>query len=168
MSVDVSAWKHFTLEELRCKSGEDIPPELLPNTDRLVRGVLDPVRERYGLRLNTNCGYRSPAYNAKLYAQSEAEARAAGRVHGGVAKDSAHILAAAWDGHPDDIKMLPTLYNLVLAMYRAGDLPELGGIGLYPGWIHLDVRKAPDGHLRKWLGTGVASEPPLTNVWMPR
>ena len=36
--------------------------------------------------------------------------------------------------------------------FADGELPELGGLGLYEGRVHVDVFRAADGHLREWRG----------------
>ena len=62
--------KHFTLAEF-VKSGtadrlgisNRLPRELLPNVQRLVGQVLDPLREWYGHPIRINSGYRCPALN---------------------------------------------------------------------------------------------------------
>ena len=43
-------------------------------------------------------------------------------------------------------------YALIEAAWERGELPELGGIGLYvkKNFIHIDTHHAADGHLRKW------------------
>jgi uncharacterized protein YcbK (DUF882 family) len=46
------------------------------------------------------------------------------------------------------------MFNLVLALYQRGLLPYLGGVGLYPNFIHVDVRpQEPAGHLAIWGGS---------------
>ena len=42
------------------------------------------------------------------------------------------------------------VYNGVVKAWHDGKLPELGGVGLYDWGVHIDIAKAPDGHLRRW------------------
>lgn len=61
--------KHFTLAELT-HTNTGLPneptPEVIANLEYLVDNVLDPLREIYGKSITVNCGYRSPAVNAKV------------------------------------------------------------------------------------------------------
>ena len=60
--------KHFTIAEFVKSETADrkainnrLPKDLLQNVERLVREVLDPLREAYGKPITVNSGYRSPA-----------------------------------------------------------------------------------------------------------
>ena len=58
--------KHFTIEELTHTSVnlDNTPtPQVIENLERLVKNVLDPLRELYGFPIKVNSGYRSPAVN---------------------------------------------------------------------------------------------------------
>lgn len=62
--------KHFTIAEFVASTTADrmgitnrLPRELLPNVQRLVGQVLDPLREWYGHPIRINSGYRCPALN---------------------------------------------------------------------------------------------------------
>jgi uncharacterized protein YcbK (DUF882 family) len=111
----------------------------VPNVQRLVVGVLQPVRDRIGRTLSIISGYRTPGWNS-------------GRGVSG----STHLEAAGADIRAGDPAWL---HDLILRLYFEDELPGLGGLGRYPGWVHVDIRKAPDGHLRRWTGGGVGSEP---------
>lgn len=135
---------HFRAQEFACHDGTPYPAEWIP--DRLVPlcGVLEVIRAEVGRQVIIVSGYRSPAYN---------EARR--RNSAGVAKDSQHV-----EGKAGDIRCpgLPSteLHEAVLRLQRAGKLPALGGVGLYRGWVHVDVRTKPaDGHLARWNGDGL-------------
>lgn len=136
----------FYLDELRSKDrGGDVqvPPALMGNAITVVTGVAQPVRTRWGRRLDVVSGYRTLVHNAEV----------------GGALHSAHLDAQALDLKPEDPDDVDQLHDLVLAMHRAGELPKLGGLGYYPGrWIHVDTRIAPDGHLRRWVGTKHGAE----------
>lgn len=134
---------YFSVEEFLPHDGGDIPDVLMPNLEALVLGVLQPVRERFG-QLFVISGYRSPEWNARV----------------GGAKDSAHMTAEAADIRGPRAGSVMELHDAILTMQQQGKLPALGGIGYYPGrWCHIDIRKPADGHLRRWTGKGIGSEP---------
>ncbi len=143
--------EHFDAEEFRCHDGTPVPDELVPNAVGLCSLVLEKIRARWGDELVVVSGYRSPSYNAVLSEHST-----------GVAKDSTHMRAMAADIRPTKITRVHDLRKLVVGMVAAGELPDLGGLGEYPGWVHVDIFKAPDGHVRRWTGMGVAAEPSIT------
>lgn len=150
---------HFAEPEFDCRSGDPVPRELLPNLRRLVVTVLEPLRVRWGSALIVLSGYRSPAYNEGLRLVSDERARRAGLHAGGVAMHSRHLTAEAADIRPVRREDIPALAATVEAMLVAGELPELGGLGKYPGWLHVDVRPRAGGQVVRWLGAGVGSEP---------
>jgi uncharacterized protein YcbK (DUF882 family) len=131
----------FDLQEFECHNGDDVPPELIPNVTNLCVGVLQRLRDKWGALIIIS-GYRSPAYNARI----------------GGAKASTHMTAQGADIRPMKIGDVNELAETVLAMHAAGELPALGGLGIYRNWIHVDTKKAADGHLRRWNGKGVGSE----------
>ena len=137
--------RHFQPRELACKDGTPYPDAWGGRWDRLVIKTADPIRDWWGGALFVVSGLRSEAYNEELRKK---------RTGSGVAQSSTHIDGEALDLRPigkfDTPDPVLQLHNLVLRLYREKRLPELGGLGLYPGWIHIDVRKAPDGHLRRW------------------
>lgn len=135
--------EHFTLQEFDCHSGAVVPPELVPNVQRLVDEVLEPLRAKWCGPLVVISGYRAPLYNLRI----------------GGAPKSAHMEAMAADVRPLHVEVVPQLAADVEEMIQGGLLPSLGGFGKYRGSIHLDVRKPMDGHLRRWLGSGMGSEP---------
>ncbi len=150
--------EHFSLEEFFCHSGAAVPASLIPNVQALVDGVLEPLRIEWGAPLVIVCGYRDPAYNKALYDASLARALARGEKHGGVAEKSEHLEAKAADVKPLNPDDLPRLFSTVEEMHVLGKLPALGGFGTYPSmWTHLDIEKAADGHLRRWIGHGMGS-----------
>lgn len=151
---------YFTKEEFRCRSGAEYPNEWHDRLTRLT-SMLDVIRSAWGAPLTVVCGYRDPAYNVALYQASEARAKAAGREHGGVAKFSQHIVGWAADIRPS----MPTeqrnagLHGLVRKLFDDGRIPDLGGLGRYAGWVHVDCRPKPlAGYLATWVGDGEGSE----------
>ena len=116
---------NHVLRDHRNNEVHQIDPELLDLLTTLSR------RLDAGPRFEVISGYRSPATNAMLHAES-AE----------VAKSSLHTL-----GQAIDIRMagldLGYLHSAALSL-------DLGGVGYYPtsDFVHLDV-----GRIRRWSGT---------------
>lgn len=132
--------RSFVLDEFECHDGTDVPDNLLPNVIELASKVLQPVRDVCG-PIVVISGYRTPEYND--------------RVKG--AKNSTHLTAEGADVRAAQMPHAEFVAT-VNDMIQHGRLPRLGGMGVYRTWIHLDIRKAADGHLRRWNGKGVGSE----------
>ena len=109
---------------------------------------------------NCGCGYCGyPAYVVVLAEKVRSVLASAMHVHcvarcikrntaAGGSPNSAHLRGEAMDFHA---KLPPKeCFDIILEAYRKGKLPELGGVGLYDWGLHIDVVKAPDGHLRIW------------------
>jgi uncharacterized protein YcbK (DUF882 family) len=140
---------HFSWAEFACHCGTEVPTELQPNVRRLCDQVLEPLRERWKGPLIVISGYRTPHYNAML--------RHAGH---GAAEKSRHVWGEAADIRPVQMDALARLMSAIEEMLKANQLSTLGGLGVYPGWIHVDVRpRGPNNHIARWVGAGVASEP---------
>ena len=143
--------RYFTIDEMRCHSGEAYPAEW---SDRLAAlfGVMDVIRDAWDGPLYVVCGYRTAAYNQAL---AEASAKRNGG-KSGVAQNSQHVQGRAADIRPASptVERVAELHELTRRLYEEGKIPALGGIGLYPGWIHVDVRAKVNGHLATWGGTG--------------
>jgi uncharacterized protein YcbK (DUF882 family) len=117
----MAAIKHV-MRDYRNNEVHDIDPRLLDELSRLngLVGAAAPYQ--------IISGYRSPATNAMLHANSE-----------GVASHSLHM-----EGKAIDIRMagveLPRLHDAALSM-------QSGGVGFYPAsdFIHVDT-----GRVRRW------------------
>ena len=142
--------RFFGAHEFDCHDGTPYPAMWIPTRlVPLVTCVADPLRDRWAGPLLVQSGYRTLAWNA--------------RVRG--AERSQHV-----EGRAADLRPLPDaseaygarverLWRMARAMWEAGELPELGGLGHYPAlWIHVDTDRAADGHLREWTGTSIGSE----------
>lgn len=143
MSIPVT--RHFSVGEFACRDGSAYPVAELDEDGRTwletrllpLCETLEAIREAAGATpLTVNSGYRSPAYNAKL---------------SGSAKDSQHPKGRAADIVHRTMRPL-ALFSLILALYEDGKLPHLGGVGLYPNFVHVDVRPRVGGHLAVWGG----------------
>lgn len=113
--------KNFDLEEFACKDGTPVPPELMPNVKKLAEN-LQVLRDYIGEPIHVNSGYRTPVYNAKV----------------GGKKKSQHLLAKASDITVKS-KTPKQLAAIVEKLIAKGEL-KFGGLGIYPGFIHVDIR----------------------------
>lgn len=140
LSANFEAW------EARCRDGTDLPAEYLGNAEEVAREVLERIRRRIGVAMDVVSWYRTPAWNKRK---------------GGKPK-SGHLTAKAVDFRGRG-RTPRWVHDQILDMYQIGELPVLGGLGLYghpeDEFVHVDTMKAPDGHLRRWVGRGVGSEP---------
>lgn len=133
--------RDFDDREFACKDGTAYPAAKRETHLRpLCFGVLQPVRDRVGLALPILSGYRTEAYNRRI----------------GGARLSRHVQGDAADLRPPAGWTAARLHALILRMYEAGELPALGGLGLYPGFVHVDVR--PGERLARWTGGRTAAE----------
>lgn len=119
--------ENFNLDEFHCKDGTTVPEELIGNVIELA-GNLQVLRDHIKSPIFINSGYRSPAYNAKV---------------GGV-KSSQHLLAKAADITTKN-HTPKQLYDIIEFLIIDGKMKE-GGLGLYPGFVHYDVR----GEKARW------------------
>lgn len=144
--------KHFVLDEMASHDGAPFPPEVLRNVG-ITMETLDTIRDEWQGPITVVSGYRSPELNAALV---EASKKRNGGVSG-VATDSQHVRGTAADIRPAQPtpERVARLYEMVKAMYAQGKLPALGGLGRYPGWVHVDAREKVDGQLVRWTGTGM-------------
>jgi hypothetical protein len=134
---------HFAWAEAACHDGTPVPPELMPNARRLAL-MSERIRARWASSIIPISWYRTPAWNLRV----------------GGALRSRHMEADAMDARPADLADLPALVRCIEGMLAGGELPELGGLGVYPAWVHLDTRPRPaSAHVARWKGAGVGSEP---------
>jgi hypothetical protein len=124
----------FNIKDLKKASGA-VPEELKDNAVRLLT-ELDKLCTLLGVgreAVTIVSGYRSPTYNEKI----------AG------AKKSKHMTAEAADirikGYTPKV-----LFGKVYQWARAGEL-KFKGMGLYDGWIHVDVRQ--EDKITTWYDT---------------
>lgn len=116
--------KNFSLSEFACKDGTPVPDDKIDNVKKLAQN-LQVLRDEIGEAVFLNSGYRSPAYNKKI----------------GGAKDSQHPKAKAADITAKSYTP-KQLHARILKLIKAGKMHN-GGLGLYPGFVHYDVRDTP-------------------------
>ncbi len=133
---------NFYLDEFVSHDGDEYPAPWI--TERLVPlcETLQALRDFVGAPVSIISGYRSPAWNARI----------------GGAGHSQHV-----EGRAADVRVAGVtpaeVHGIVLALHKGGKMPHLGGLGVYTGWCHLDVRPPkPDGTLAMWTGKGVGSD----------
>lgn len=146
--------RFFTVEEFRCHSGEAYPDVWVDDRLQALCTAMDGLRDAWDGPLSVICGYRTAAYN-------EALARASAARNGGVsgvAQNSQHIQGRAADIRPASptVERVRELHQLAKELHDRGVI-HLGGLGLYPGWIHVDVRAGD--RLAQWGGTGMGESP---------
>ncbi len=124
---NLTAHPNFSISELRCKDGTDVPAKYMHNATTLLLN-LQVLRNELGLPIFINSGYRTPAHNAKVGGKS----------------NSAHLRAMA-----ADIKVLGVAPRTVKAtierLISEGRMLQ-GGIGLYSSFVHYDIR----GYTARW------------------
>lgn len=141
---------HFKLSEFDCKDGTPYPAEWIDSRLVPLCQMDELIRHKAGDHpMTVLCGYRTPNYNDRLRERGlQGESGTTG-----VAVHSRHMF-----GDANDIVVfglaVKDLHDLILSMYKAGELPMLGGLGFYPGlgFCHVDLYKDPSGHLRMWEG----------------
>lgn len=112
---------NFSLSEFACNDGTAVPASLIPNVQELANN-LQVLRDEIGEPLHVNSGYRTPTYNAKV----------------GGKKASQHLKATAADITAKSYSP-KQLAAVIERLIKAGKMQQ-GGIGIYPGFTHYDVR----------------------------
>lgn len=93
---------------------------------------LEVLRAKLGGRAVTVIsGYRGPEYNRRV----------------GGARASQHLQGRAADIQVEGVAPAE-VHRVALGLYELGEL-EIGGLGLYSSFVHLDVRGGP---LKRWGG----------------
>ena len=116
--------ENFSKSEFDSKDGAEMPENVLCNIKVLATN-LQVLRGSLGKSIRINSGYRSPAHNAKI---------------GGV-KNSQHVLGKAADIKVDG--MTPKEVKAVVERLISEGKMHNGGIGLYPTFLHYDIRPNP-------------------------
>ena len=109
--------KYFRKEEFECRCcGSMGSPLVGENIEALVENVLDPARERLGMPIIVNSGYRCPKHNAEV---------------GGV-KNSQHMKGEAADIRCEDNEQLKRLIK------EQGVFDQLI---VYPTFVHVSYKR---------------------------
>lgn len=117
--------KYFKMKEFECRDGCVMPASVRENIVALVENVLDPARERLGMPIRVNSGYRCAKHNRKV---------------GGVAA-SQHLLGEAADVVPvnsEKGKVKSELERLVRIIKEQGAFDQLI---VYPTFVHVSYKR---------------------------
>ena len=114
--------KNFSRQEFDCKDGTPVPVHLLPNVKELAEN-LQVLRNYLGAPVQvTGSGYRTSTHNKRV----------------GGAPKSLHLEAKAADinakGHTPK-----QVYDAIEKLIALGKMKQ-GGLGLYKGFVHYDIR----------------------------
>lgn len=113
--------KNFHLHEFSCNDGTPVPEQYIPNVRKLAE-QLQVLRDHIGEPININSAYRHPAYNSKIGGKPESQ----------------HLTASAADITVRS--MSPRKLKSVVEKLIKQKKLWFGGIGLYPGFLHVDIR----------------------------
>lgn len=114
--------ENFHLSEFDCKDGTPVPDELLPNVKELAKN-LQVIRDEIGQPLYiSGSGYRTPEHNKKVDG----------------APKSQHLTASAADISSPG--MSPEDLAAVIERLIIEERVKQGGIGVYAGFVHYDIR----------------------------
>lgn len=113
--------KNFTREEFDCNDGTVIPQKYMGNVTELAAN-LQVLRDEIGEPVHVNSGYRHTAYNKKV----------------GGKPASKHLTASAGDITAKSYTPRQ-LAAVIERLIKAGKMKQ-GGIGIYPGFVHYDIR----------------------------
>lgn len=116
--------KNFNLNEFNCNDGTVVPNMYLRNVRELADN-LQVIRDYINEPLHINSSYRTKDYNKAI----------------GGAKYSQHLTASASDITAKGYTSLQ-LYKAIQYLIDIGLLKN-GGIGLYNGFVHYDIRNNP-------------------------
>ena len=113
--------KNFNLNEFNSKCGRPMPENIKKNIIELIHN-LQVIRDEVKVPISITSGYRSPEHNAKVKG----------------AKDSQHVKGTAVDFKVQGLK--PKEVALIVErLIKEGKIKQ-GGIGIYPSWVHYDIR----------------------------
>lgn len=121
--------KNFSIHEFACKDGTPVPDSLKANATTLMIN-LQVLRDYLGEPLSVLSGYRSPSHNAKV----------------GGKPNSLHLKAMAADLTCKS--KTPKQLHAIIEKLIADKKMAQGGLGLYKGFVHYDVR----GRKARWNG----------------
>jgi uncharacterized protein YcbK (DUF882 family) len=120
---------NFKVSDFRSKDGSDV---ILVNPE-LIK-LLEKIRKHFGRPVSIVSGYRTPSYNSKL---------------SGAAKNSQHMYGNAADIKIEGVSP-KEIYNWLSDWHK-------GGLGVYPTFVHVDVRDTVGQRLARW-GKGASSD----------
>jgi uncharacterized protein YcbK (DUF882 family) len=139
--MDRSRWEltaHFSVAEFDCHDGTPYPPDwVAPRLKRLCF-LLETIRYTWDAPMEILSGYRTPTWNTRV----------------GGALASQHLAGRAADIRVAG-KNAVEVHEEVLRLWTLEQLPDLGGLGLYATFVHVDIRPHAGTALAQWTGRGV-------------
>ena len=119
--------QNFSKIEFESRDGATMPDSVLENIKILAEN-LQKIRDRLNQPIHINSAYRSPSHNLAVGGKS----------------NSQHLLGKAADIATKNYS--PKQIALIIEeMISAGTIQQ-GGVGLYNGFVHYDIR----GSRRRW------------------
>lgn len=112
---------NFKWSEFESKDGATMPADVKANVQELAKN-LEVIRAAVGGPITINSGYRSPAHNKSV----------------GGAKNSQHLYGRAADIKAKNLNT-HQLHTIIEDLIAKGKIKQ-GGLGLYPSWVHYDIR----------------------------
>lgn len=113
--------EHFTWEEFDCHDGTKVPLHLSGNV-KLLATNLEALRRACGKPITIVSGYRTNNHN---------------RTVGGSPK-SQHLTASAADIRIEGLTA-KEIAAVIVKLIGEGRMTQ-GGLGIYPTWVHYDIR----------------------------
>jgi uncharacterized protein YcbK (DUF882 family) len=116
--------KNFNRQEFDCKDGTIVPKEFINNLIELavnLQVLRDYIKEVVSV---TGSGYRTESHNNKIKPKG--------------AKNSQHLTAKAADINA--VNYTPKSLAAVIEKLIADGKMKQGGIGIYKGFVHYDIR----------------------------
>lgn len=113
--------KNFLLTEFACKDGTQVPEKYVCNAQELAHN-LQALRDHLDEPVILNSGYRTPKYNKSVGGKTA----------------SKHLLAQAADINVKS--KTPKQLHAIIEKLIEQKIMKQGGLGLYPGFVHYDVR----------------------------
>jgi len=114
--------KNFTLKEMSCRCGCEMPKDVLNNVQKLAN-QLQIIRNKVNVPITINSAYRCPKHNSII----------------GGAKSSQHLQGKASDivieGYSND-----DVADLIEELIASGDILQ-GGLGRYNSFKNYEIRK---------------------------
>jgi len=126
--------KNLSWAELACKDGTPYPEQWRTTRARDLAAAFEAVRDAVGLPLVVLSGYRTSAHNRAI----------------GGARASQHVEGRALDLLP------PRGWTVTQLAAVVAGVPAVRGIGVYPTFVHLDVR--PSERRAVWRGGRVDAD----------
>ena len=118
--------KNFNLKEFQCKSGAEMPKDVLENIKILAENM-QVLRDHIDRPIKITSGYRSPEHTKNL-------------IKKGVKTSiySQHVLGKAADFKVEGLTPATVIKDIEV-LIMTNQMLE-GGIGIYPTWVHYDIR----------------------------